>query len=253
MSNIYEALERAQRERNSAVAVEMIPLGDITTGTKEIPTLPRPVSGEAMVGDEAIVDLYRSILDLLPEHEQVMVQFASSQSGEGVSTIVNEVARTVADRFSKKVLLVNATRSFEQNGSFSEEWESWNTTPDLCGGNGTACFQTKYNNLWVATLPVGRSAASYGDLDARVSQLKGTWQKFDLVLVDCPPLLEEPDSFELVRNVDGVVLVLEAERTKCSVAENVKERIVRNGGNILGVVFNKRRYHIPACIRNWLH
>ena len=55
------------------------------------------------------------------------------------------------------------------------------------------------------------------------------------------------------KHVDGVILVLEAERTKCSVAENVKERIVKNGGNILGVVFNKRRCHIPACIRSWLH
>jgi Mrp family chromosome partitioning ATPase len=48
--------------------------------------------------------------------------------------------------------------------------------------------------------------------------------------------------------VDGVVLVLEAEKTRKPVAENLKNRILQNGGNILGMVFNNRRYHIPESV-----
>jgi Mrp family chromosome partitioning ATPase len=50
------------------------------------------------------------------------------------------------------------------------------------------------------------------------------------------------------RQVDGVVLVLAAEDTRWPVAERVKESIERSGGRVLGIVLNKRRYHIPPCI-----
>jgi len=52
----------------------------------------------------------------------------------------------------------------------------------------------------------------------------------------------------LSQKVDGIVLVVEAEKTRWPVVESVKERITRSGGKILGIVFNKRRYHIPKWI-----
>jgi Mrp family chromosome partitioning ATPase len=48
--------------------------------------------------------------------------------------------------------------------------------------------------------------------------------------------------------VDGVVLVVEAEKTRWQVVENLKEKIQNVGGNIIGVVFNKRRFYIPEAL-----
>jgi Mrp family chromosome partitioning ATPase len=48
--------------------------------------------------------------------------------------------------------------------------------------------------------------------------------------------------------VDGVVLVVEAEKTRWPVAENVRDKIKGSGGNILGIVLNKRRYYIPEWV-----
>jgi len=48
--------------------------------------------------------------------------------------------------------------------------------------------------------------------------------------------------------VDGVVLVVEAEKTRWQVVESLKEKIENSGGNILGMVFNKRRFYIPENI-----
>jgi Mrp family chromosome partitioning ATPase len=56
----------------------------------------------------------------------------------------------------------------------------------------------------------------------------------------------------IVSKVDGIILVLDAEKTKWRVARHVRERIEIAGGNILGVVFNKRRYHIPQFIYKYL-
>jgi Mrp family chromosome partitioning ATPase len=52
--------------------------------------------------------------------------------------------------------------------------------------------------------------------------------------------------------VDGVVLVVEADKTRWPVAQSVKERIIQHGGNVLGMVLNKRRYYIPGFIYNRL-
>ena len=73
-------------------------------------------------------------------------------------------------------------------------------------------------------------------------------EKFDLVLIDSAPASASPDGIGLSRFADGVVLVLEAEKTRKPVAENLKNRILQNGGNLLGMVFNNRRYHIPDFV-----
>ena len=75
---------------------------------------------------------------------------------------------------------------------------------------------------------------------------------FDLVLIDSPPLTVSPDGLAMASKVDGVILVVEAEKTKWRTARYVKEQIERVGGNILGVVFNKRRYYIPQSIYKYL-
>jgi len=69
-----------------------------------------------------------------------------------------------------------------------------------------------------------------------------------LILVDSPPATTSPEGFALMRKADGVVLVVEADKTRWPVVESVKERILQHGGNVLGLVLNKRRYHIPEFV-----
>jgi Mrp family chromosome partitioning ATPase len=73
--------------------------------------------------------------------------------------------------------------------------------------------------------------------------------RFDMIILDTPPATIYPDGLAMVRQVDGVILVVEAEKTRWPVALRVKEKITKNGGNLLGIVFNKRRFYIPE----WLY
>ena len=56
------------------------------------------------------------------------------------------------------------------------------------------------------------------------------------------------DGLAVASKVDGVILVVEAEKTRWQTVRKVKDSISRVGGNILGVVLNKRRYYIPQSI-----
>ena len=64
-------------------------------------------------------------------------------------------------------------------------------------------------------------------------------ERFDYVLIDTPPILPVTDALVLAGKVDGVIVVIESERIKPAMAKEMKDRLVNNGANILGVILNK--------------
>lgn len=69
-----------------------------------------------------------------------------------------------------------------------------------------------------------------------------------LIVLDSPALLDSPLAQAMAPTVDGVVLVVEAERTRAAVAQAARDALRAAGANILGVVLNKRRFHVPKAI-----
>jgi hypothetical protein len=52
----------------------------------------------------------------------------------------------------------------------------------------------------------------------------------------------------LSRKVSGVLLVVEAEKTRAPLIEQARRVIETGGGRVLGVILNKRKHHIPGWI-----
>jgi len=69
------------------------------------------------------------------------------------------------------------------------------------------------------------------------------------VLIDCAAISETHDAIRLAPLVDGVVLVVEANRTRRDQIRFAERTIESAGGRILGHVLNKRTYAIPG----WFH
>ncbi len=64
---------------------------------------------------------------------------------------------------------------------------------------------------------------------------------FPLIFFDLPPATDMTACFALAGRLDGVVLVIEADRVERQVAERAKRRLLETNAKILGVVFNKQR------------
>ena len=73
-------------------------------------------------------------------------------------------------------------------------------------------------------------------------------QRFDLILVDTPAANTSSDGLTVAGQMDGVVLIVEAENTRWQVINAVKDKLTKAGGNVLGMVFNKRRCYLPSFI-----
>jgi capsular exopolysaccharide synthesis family protein len=78
--------------------------------------------------------------------------------------------------------------------------------------------------------------------------LKTAREQFDCVILDAPPVPVFSEFRILCRKVDGVILVIDAGRTRRKVALRAKKEIEDAGGNLLGVVLNRRKFYIPKWI-----
>jgi succinoglycan biosynthesis transport protein ExoP len=103
-----------------------------------------------------------------------------------------------------------------------------------------------------SSFPIEDSLSSIGNVHAvRESfmiSLDKLRRKYRYVLVDCPSLKEAQDAVLLAPLVDGIVLVVEADRTRAEQLFHAERTLESAKGKILGHILNKRSYVVP----DWL-
>jgi hypothetical protein len=118
------------------------------------------------------------------------------------------------------------------------------TSPEPAGRAGNAANALScppaFQNSW---------GTSWQYRDAYLAQLR---ERFSYVLIDCPSLKESTEVLALAPLVDGVLLVVEANRTQKTQVAYLESTIESAGGKILGHLLNKRTYPIPEWVHNKL-
>jgi len=242
MSNIYGALQNAKYDVKSLEKSDIVkaPSVSIPSTNLEAPTM-----------ELEIIELHRQIDFLLPDCPKKVLQFIGSSSGDGVSTIVREYAAMATVRLGQSVLILDANQGENDQKHFSHITNNFGWDQAVCDpeAQDKAVSHLGDSNLYVSGLS-RKSSAIFPYFDP--SQIKnffvGLRKRFDLVIIDSSPVSSSTDSTVLSHYVDGVLLVVEAEKTRGPVAENLKTKIQNSGGNILGLIFNKRRYYIPEFL-----
>ena len=72
---------------------------------------------------------------------------------------------------------------------------------------------------------------------------------FDYILIDCPALKEGRDVFSLAPLVDGVILVVEAGKTRTEQILHAERSLDFARGKLIGHILNKRTFTVPE----WLY
>jgi len=209
--------------------------------SKTKPTKRMPISNL----NERYLTLLRHITSLdsfACEDESRVLGITSSLSGEGTSTVATNIALTVAGLSDGPVLLVDAN----------------NDRPSLhkaFGMKNTIGFQ---NALTGSLSPLecvtaspfeGLSLAFSGKLtgaavplysNSSISELLVEWRDaFRWVVFDLPPANNVTIATLLASRMDGVLMVVEADRVDRKIAERTSARLRRASANLLGVVYNK--------------
>jgi Mrp family chromosome partitioning ATPase len=257
MSKIYEALQLAGRSRDEdsprtvlaeqaepAVAPE--PGLAIQRLVQASEPAPFPLHLE-----HTMTALYNSISSLLPTTKGRTIEFMAPHKGAGTSTLVREFAKVVAVKLKKSVLLLDAdhhaptqTREFQ-----IKQVLGWDSVLDRSERIESVLNAVGDSRLTVSQLLMNESAQPLlfesNQFRGMLTRLKET---FDLILIDAPPATEYADGFVLGSKVDGIVLVAAAEETRWQAMQDVTRRAQLMGCNVLGMILNNQRYHIPQAI-----
>ena len=206
-----------------------------------------------------MISLYQTITAALPNINHRSVLFVGSRSNEGTSTVARELAKAASLRMEKNVLLIDLDRSRPEHHIYtrvSREKSTDDAADDVDKKENSvenALSQVDESSLYVMPL-FQKTMVTPRTLD--LAKARGFWEplkeRFDLIIVDSPPTMTFPDGPAIASQVDGVILIVEAEKTRWQVALSVKEKIEKSGGTILGIVFNKQKYYIPEYIYKYL-
>lgn len=246
MGKTFEALMRAEKEgQKRLIEIERVE-------TKPLPTLDKPVKcmnvSQAM---EVYLRMKHNILHLNLGKKIKTLLFLSPTEGEGNSTVLKNFVMTLASE-GERVLIVDANlRNPVFHKLFNLKKE--NGLAELLLGQRTlmeVIKPTSLDNLFVVTCGADCPSPSVvfesKSLDFHIGKMKG---QADWVLFDSPPINLFNDAMILASRVDGVVMVIQAEKTRWEVVHRAKQRIENSNQNIVGVVLNKRRFYIPG----WLY
>lgn len=175
------------------------------------------------------------------------VAFTSTVPGEGVSYVTQSFALELARRTRRKTLIVDIA-VLQKIDIFHY------------GQASRHCCQTDVPYLYVlqegeeeisGLMPQSRALAPHtagSELDQGLSNLQTLRFVFDFILVDCSSMKKSADAAFFASAVDGVILVVEADKTRKEQVRNALASMEMAEANILGCVLNKRRYPIPEWI-----
>ena len=202
---------------------------------------------------QAIASLYYTIASQRVLDHSVALQFVSSHANAGTSLVASQFAAFAAQAQGGSALLIDCSPSgrapllgtagqkqrpslieaFTADGRIDEALVPVSATQGL--------YVAQLSNLSDAVFQAGVNLMS-----AILDQARSRYQ---FTALDTPAIEDSAVTLTYSRISDGVVLIVEADSTTAESAEAAVETIERSGGKVLGLVFNKRRLHMPR----WLY
>ena len=159
----------------------------------------------------------------------------SPAMAEGKSTTIANLAVTMAQSGRKTILVDCDLRRPSLHTLFDLKSEPGLTTAVLSDEADLPLQETGVENLWL--LASGPKPPNPADLlgsrkiDQLLERLK---EKADLILFDAPPVIAVTDAAVLGAKVDGVLLVINAGKTRRDHAERAKEMLEKAKVRIIG-------------------
>ena len=174
-----------------------------------------------------------------PDGKTICVTSASA--GEGKSQTIFNLAYICAESGDRTILVDTDLHRPRQHKVLQTD-----NTPGICNVIVGECVldeairHTVHANL--DFLPAGHIAGAsvHGlvDTEEMMNILAELRKRYDRVFLDCPPMIGVSDSSQLVRIVDGTILVVQHRKYPRSLARRARDMIINMGGNLLGVVLN---------------
>jgi hypothetical protein len=183
------------------------------------------------------------------QSEGAVLAFTSAAPQEGVTHVTQAFAVELAKHSERRTLIITA-----------ERLQTLRVADYIRMPEG--CTRTNIENLWVMGTEKSNNGKGNGKALERnkvtrledesefgLDRIEALRLTFPNILIDCRSLKVSAEAAVLAASVDGVVVVVEAGRTRRDEIQNAQRTIEMAQGNFLGTILNKRRYPVPE----WLY
>ncbi len=160
----------------------------------------------------------------------------SPASGEGKSTTVANLAITMAQSGRRTVLVDCDLRRPQQAELFGLQSSPGLTNLMLDEVDTIPLQETSIENLWLlASGPIPPNPADLLGTSRMDDLIANLLKQADIVLFDAPPVVAVTDAAILGAKTDGVLLVVQAGKTRRDHSERAKELLEKAKVHIVGV------------------
>ena len=195
--------------------------------------------------------LRTQVLNSLEQAGGNSLLIASAHPGEGKTFMSINLGISIAQEMDHTVMIVDADLRNPAKGHFNFSNDFFGIEPER-GLSDYLLGQAEIPDLLInpgidklTILPAGRPMANSAEhlgsprMEALVKEMRERYCEDRIVIFDSPALLMSADPMVFSRAMDGVLLVVEAEKTTPTDLNRCMELL--SGCNIVGTVFNKAR------------
>ena len=244
MGRTYEAIQRAEKEYKRI-------LKETGVGAEERLWLTPHSDSATPPKTNGYDDIKTKLLTRYAHESLKVILLTGPTHGTGTTTIALTLAKDIVSNSRKKVLLVDANLRTPMLHKIFKIKPSVGISDLLSENGGTSFnfFKVGPGQLFLFPAGLNRNQKNGYFESQRFDQFLNRARKlFDYVIIDSAPVTRFQDSQSICSKVDGVIVVLSQGRTRRQVAVRIKKELEEAGARILGVVLNRRKYHIPDWI-----
>jgi Mrp family chromosome partitioning ATPase len=188
---------------------------------------------------------------LMDEMSSIVIHVTAANHTEGVTTVSRQIAAAAAAAGWCKVALIDANA--DQKLPFVAQASSRPSLVEYFERGENPVLRTA--RIGAVSLSTGKLSSS-GRPGTKLESVRGLYgfmrSNFNLIVVDCPPVLASRQAATLASVADCALLVVEAERTRIADVQRTRETLEQLGASVLGIVLNKRRRRIPRFISRFI-
>ena len=206
--------------------------------------------------DEALAEAFRRLRSLLPDFAGLRAEpdrgtsllLTGAQPKEGTTAVACGLAIAMAET-GASVVLVDANLRTPGVGRYLA-LDTSRGLADVLSGAATVpdVLQDSLDGR-LTVLPSGEQPPDPGEILASPRlgvTLRSLTERFDVVIVDAPPLHGVADAAVLSKVTDGALLVVRAHRTRTADVERSMDLLTRVGAKLAGAVLNALPKKLPT-------
>lgn len=258
MGKITEALKKVTDERIARIQKKpeiqyVVRKAENTNIEEHIVSFHDPSS---LVGEQYKI-LRTNIQSLKQAKGYSVFAITSSIHREGKTVTAINLAMTMAhDLNSKSILLIDA----DLRKSRIAKYLGLNPGPglsDVLKGSAKpddTFLSPNIDNLTV--MPAGKASKNPSELLAskEMGRLIASFKtRFDYIFIDTPPVMPLTDACIIGPLADGVILVVQANRTQREVIQHAESRLYQTQAKTLGYIMTNIEFHLPQYLYRYVH